>query len=121
MASEKEKRDRYRFIEPSKVRIPNPQRIAVSKHGMVATAQYRATKVGAEILEQGGNAMDAAVAAAFALGVCEPQASGLGGQTMMLVYTANTGSTIALDGSSRAPKQGCYGGCPGEAVPASRL
>jgi len=46
MASEKEKRDRYRFIEPSKVRIPNPQRIAVSKHGMVATAQYRATKVG---------------------------------------------------------------------------
>jgi len=93
------------FIEPSKVRIPNPQRIAVSKHGMVATAQYRATKVGAEILEQGGNAMDAAVAAAFALGVCEPQASGLGGQTMMLVYTAKTGSTVALDGSSRAPNR----------------
>ncbi|MBC8178576.1 MAG: gamma-glutamyltransferase family protein [Desulfobacteraceae bacterium] len=93
------------FIEPSKVRIPNPQRIAVSKHGMVATAQYLATKVGAEILEQGGNAMDAAVATAFALGVCEPQASGLGGQTMMLVYTAKTGTTVALDGSSRAPNR----------------
>ena len=57
------------------------------------------------MLEQGGNAVDAAVAAALALGVCEPAASGLGGQTMMLVYDAAADRTVALDGSSRAPNR----------------
>jgi gamma-glutamyltranspeptidase/glutathione hydrolase len=93
------------FFEPAEVRIPEPQRIAASTHGMVATAHYRATDSGVTILEQGGNAIDAAVAAAFALGVCELQASGLGGQTMMLIHSAETGRTIALDGSSRAPNR----------------
>jgi len=57
------------------------------------------------MLEAGGNAFDTAVAAAFALGVCEPQASGLGGQTMMLIHCAKEGTTIAVDGSSRAPSR----------------
>ena len=92
-------------IEPIKVPIPNPQRVAASRDGMVATAQFRATEAGARILQEGGNAVDAAVAAAFALGVCEPQASGLGGQTMMLVHMAETNTTFALDGSSRAPSR----------------
>ncbi|MBN2326224.1 MAG: gamma-glutamyltransferase, partial [Candidatus Omnitrophica bacterium] len=51
------------------------------------------------------NAVDAAVAAAWALGVCEPQASGAGGQTMMLIHIADTKRTFALDGSSRAPNR----------------
>jgi gamma-glutamyltranspeptidase/glutathione hydrolase len=55
------------------------------------------------MLEAGGNAIDAAVASAFALGVCEPAASGIGGQTMMLIHLAEEGRTIALDGSSKAP------------------
>ncbi len=79
------------------------QRVATSKRGMVATAHNSATRAGAEMLADGGNAMDAAVAAAFALGVCEPAASGLGGQTMMLIRNAATKTTLALDGSSRAP------------------
>lgn len=70
---------------------------------MVATAHHLATAAGVWALEQGGNAFDAAVAAAFALGVCEPAASGLGGQTMALLYEARSGVTRALDGSSRAP------------------
>ena len=86
-------------------RIHEPQRIAVSPGGMVATAHYCATAAGVEMLEAGGNAFDAAVAAAFALGVCEPAASGLGGQTMMLVHEATSGRTFALDGSSRAPNR----------------
>lgn len=81
----------------------NPQRVASSPHGMIATAHYHATEAGVEILQDGGNAFDAAVAAAFALGVCEPAASGLGGQTMMLIHHAESGKTFALEGSSRAP------------------
>ncbi|MFH0915819.1 MAG: gamma-glutamyltransferase, partial [bacterium] len=72
---------------------------------MIATAHHHATEAGVEILESGGNAIDAAVAAAFALGVCEPAASGLGGQTMMMIHEASSGRTFALDGSSRAPNR----------------
>ena len=86
-------------------RIHEPQRLAVSRDGMVATAHHGATAAGVEMLEAGGNAFDAAVAAAFALGVCEPAASGLGGQTMMLVHDATARRTFALDGSSRAPNR----------------
>ena len=93
------------FFEPAEIRLPEPQRVAASPHGMVATAHFRATEVGVAILEQGGNAIDAAVAAAFALGVCEPQASGLGGQTMMLIHSVEADKTIAVDGSSKAPNR----------------
>jgi len=76
---------------------------------MVATAHFAATEAAVSILEEGGNAVDAAVAAAFALGVCEPAASGLGGQTMMLIHLAEKGKTFALDGSSRAPHRAVPG------------
>jgi gamma-glutamyltranspeptidase / glutathione hydrolase len=84
-------------------KLRKPQRFAVSQHGMVATQHYLATDAGVEMLEAGGNAIDAAVAAAYALGICEPAASGLGGQTMMLIHLAKSRRTFALDGSSRAP------------------
>jgi gamma-glutamyltranspeptidase/glutathione hydrolase len=70
---------------------------------MVATAHFKATEAAQAILVKGGNAIDAAVCAAFALGVCEPAASGLGGQTMALFYNGETRKTIAFDGSSRSP------------------
>jgi gamma-glutamyltranspeptidase/glutathione hydrolase len=87
----------------------HPQQLAVSRFGMVATAHHRATDAGVEILADGGNAADAAVAAALALGVCEPAASGLGGQTMALVHTVEPRRTVALDGSSRAPNRATPG------------
>jgi gamma-glutamyltranspeptidase/glutathione hydrolase len=74
---------------------------ALSRNGMVATAFPKATEAGVEILRIGGNAVDAACASALTLGVCEPQASGLGGQTMMLISFGK--KVIAIDGSSRAP------------------
>ena len=80
----------------------HPQRVAAAKGGMIATQHWEATAAGVAAFEAGGNAVDAAVAAALALGVCEPAASGLGGQTMMLVNIAGE-RTLALDGSSRAP------------------
>lgn len=90
-------------LELTRQRAPWLQRVAASKKGMVATAHYRATEAAQSILAKGGNAIDAAVCAAFALGVCEPAASGLGGQTMALFYSGDTKKTIAFDGSSRAP------------------
>jgi len=102
--------------EPRDRRLHRPQRVAVSRFGMVATAHHRATEAGVRILEEGGNAVDAAVASALALGVCEPAASGLGGQTMMMIHDAGSRQTLALDGSSRAPHRAT----PGILSPAER-
>jgi gamma-glutamyltranspeptidase/glutathione hydrolase len=70
---------------------------------MVSTQDYHATEAGTQMLAEGGNAIDAAVAAAFALGVCEPAASGLGGQTFLIIHRAKTRRTFIMDGSSFAP------------------
>ena len=69
---------------------------------MVVTNTRAASAAGARMLEQGGNAIDAAVAAAFALGVSEPGSSGLGGQTYILLHLED-GRDLAIDGSCRAP------------------
>lgn len=75
---------------------------AHSDYGMVSTGSVEATRAGARILENGGNAVDAAVAAAFALGVADPGGSGLGGMTYVLISPAN-GNAIAVDGSATVP------------------
>ena len=86
-------------------RVMHPQKLAVSTKGMVASQHWEASEAGAEILAEGGNAIDAAAATAFALGVAEPAASGIGGQTAMLVHIADPRRTFALDGSSRVPSR----------------
>jgi gamma-glutamyltranspeptidase/glutathione hydrolase len=75
---------------------------AIGLRGMVTTAFPSASEAAIEILHAGGNAIDAAVAAAWALAVCEPSGSGLGGQTTMLIRFAE-GRTLVVDGYSRAP------------------
>lgn len=75
---------------------------AVSSRGMVVTGSPYATEAGVRTLEAGGNAIDAAVAAAFALAVAEPTQSGLGGRTQLLLRTAS-GAVIAIDGGTEVP------------------
>jgi len=72
--------------------------------GMVAAQNKYASAVGARILEQGGNAVDAAVAIGFTLAVTYPRAGNLGGGGFMLVYTANDAKTVAIDYREMAPR-----------------
>jgi gamma-glutamyltranspeptidase/glutathione hydrolase len=75
---------------------------AHSDYGMVSSGSTEATRAGVQILERGGNAVDAAVAVAFALGVSDPGGSGLGGMTYVLISPAD-GPAIAIDGSAIVP------------------
>ena len=75
----------------------------IAKHGMVASQEKRATRVGVEILKAGGNAVDAAVAVGFALAVTHPQAGNIGGGGFMLVHLAARNETIAIDYRETAP------------------
>ncbi len=72
-------------------------------NGMIATSHPLASKIGVQILEAGGNAMDAAIAAAVAQGICEPQMTGIGGDCFVLIKPAGTDDILALNGSGRAP------------------
>ncbi|MEM1375246.1 MAG: gamma-glutamyltransferase family protein [Pseudomonadota bacterium] len=71
--------------------------------GMVATSHPLAAKVGVQMLEAGGSAMDAALAGAVLLGFCEPQMTGIGGDLFALVAPTPEADIIALNGSGRAP------------------
>jgi len=70
---------------------------------MVVSQNTAASEIGAEILRQGGNAVDAAVATAFALAVTLPRAGNIGGDGFMLVHLAAEGRTVAIDYRSAAP------------------
>ncbi len=88
------------FAEPPPI---EPERItAVSSHGMVAADHPAASQVGAQILDAGGNAIDAGVGTLLALGVVNPFASGLGGGGFCLIRPAD-GEVEVLDFRERAP------------------
>ena len=74
-----------------------------AKNGMVSAAHELASKAGVEIMQKGGNAIDAAVATALALNVVEPNASGIGGGGFTTIRFAKTGEVVCLDYREVAP------------------
>jgi gamma-glutamyltranspeptidase/glutathione hydrolase len=78
-------------------------RAANGPNGVVASAKPQASQVGIDILKKGGNAVDAAVATAFALGVLEPNASGIGGGGFMIVKMAKMPEAVVIDFREVAP------------------
>ena len=72
-------------------------------HGMVAAGHYLAAAIGLRVLEQGGNAVDAGIAAGFALTVLKPQSNGIGGEVPILIHLARDGRSVAINGQGWAP------------------
>src|SRR5665213_2032769 len=85
--------------------VPGQARsMVVSKFGIVSTPQFLASQAGAHILEEGGNAIDAAIAANAVMGVVQPYVNGMGGDLFALYYEAKTGKLYGLNASGWTPK-----------------
>jgi gamma-glutamyltranspeptidase/glutathione hydrolase len=78
--------------------------VVMTKHGIVAASQTLAAAAGAKVLEAGGNAVDAAIAANAVLGLVEPTGNGIGGDLFAIVYEARTGRVHGLNSSGWSPK-----------------
>jgi gamma-glutamyltranspeptidase/glutathione hydrolase len=76
--------------------------VSLGRNGMIATSQSLASAAGLKVLQDGGNAIDAAVTAAAVLAVIEPSMTGIGGDLFAIVYDARTGTLRALNASGRS-------------------
>jgi gamma-glutamyltranspeptidase/glutathione hydrolase len=83
--------------------LPQTRSEVLARNGVVATSQPLAAQAGLQILKQGGNAFDAAVATAAVLNVVEPESAGVGGDVFVLAWVAKEKKLIALNASGRAP------------------
>ncbi|MGY2873786.1 gamma-glutamyltranspeptidase / glutathione hydrolase [Marmoricola sp. URHA0025 HA25] len=91
--------------QPAQAPVAAPPRnaTAVGRGGAVSSVDPNATRVGLRVLRHGGNATDAAIATAAALGVTEPYSSGIGGGGFFVHYDARTGRIGTIDGRETAP------------------
>jgi len=87
------------------VRYSDLRHPILGANGMVSSQNAHASEVGAQVLADGGNAIDAAVAVGFALAVTLPRAGNLGGGGFMLVHDAESGETVAIDYREEAPRR----------------
>jgi len=78
--------------------------MVISKYGIVATSYVQASQAGAEVLHQGGSAVDAAIAANAVLGVEEPMMNGIGGDLFAIYFDAKSGKLYGLNSSGWAPQ-----------------
>ncbi|MFK8101380.1 MAG: gamma-glutamyltransferase [Saprospiraceae bacterium] len=77
----------------------------IASNGMVATSHPLATQIGLDILKNGGNAIDAAIAANAALGLMEPTGSGIGGDLFAIIWSAKDKKLFGLNASGRSPEK----------------
>jgi gamma-glutamyltranspeptidase/glutathione hydrolase len=99
-------------------------RAAVGQNGVVAAAKPEASQVGIDILKKGGNAVDAAVATGFALGVLEANANGVGGGGFMIIKMKDMTEPVVIDFREMAPAKSTptmYLGADGKVVPNSTI
>ena len=78
--------------------------VVITKYGIVATSYVQASQAGARVLEQGGSAIDAGIAANAVLGVTEPMMNGIGGDLFVIYWDAKTGKLYGLNASGWAPQ-----------------
>src|SRR5437764_14921241 len=76
--------------------------VVMGRNGMIATSQPLASAAGLSVLQNGGNAIDAAITAAAVLAVVEPTMNGIGGDLFAIVYDAKSGKLRALNASGRS-------------------
>jgi gamma-glutamyltranspeptidase / glutathione hydrolase len=79
--------------------------MVITSEGIAATSQYLASQAGAQILAEGGSAVDAAIAANAVLGVTEPMMNGIGGDLFLIYYDGKTGKLYGLNSSGWAPEK----------------
>jgi gamma-glutamyltranspeptidase / glutathione hydrolase len=91
------------FLTPAQDR-GQARSMVISKNGIVAAESPLAAQAGVQILEHGGNAVDAAIAANAAMGVVAPMMNGMGGDLFVIVYDAKAGKLYGLNASGWAPK-----------------
>ena len=84
-------------------KAPPKDAVAVGTGGAVSSVDPHATEIGLDVLGRGGNAVDAAVATAAALGVTEPYSAGIGGGGFFVYYDAQSGEVETIDGRETAP------------------
>ncbi|MDO5028303.1 MAG: gamma-glutamyltransferase [Bacillota bacterium] len=100
--------DNYTSLDDFKLFDENNQllrtgRDDIGENGVVSSGKYEASKIGKGIIEKGGNAIDAAVATAFALALTEANATGIGGGGFMTIHSAETGENIFINFREKAP------------------
>ena len=76
----------------------------IAENGMVATSHPLATQIGIDILKDGGNAIDAAIAANAAIGLMEPTGNGIGGDLFAIIWVEKDKKLYGLNASGRSPK-----------------
>jgi gamma-glutamyltranspeptidase / glutathione hydrolase len=89
--------------EPARVGRDQARSMVITRFGIVAASQTLASQAGARVLEEGGNAIDAAIAANAVLGVVEPAMNGMGGDLFAIVYDAKTKKLYGLNSSGWTP------------------
>src|SRR3954467_2347297 len=100
----------FAYMPPSHAQDRSQSRsLVISRYGIVATEHPMASQIGATILSQGGNAVDAAVAANAAMGVVAPMANGIGGDLFAIVYEAKSGKLYGLNASGWSPARLTHG------------